>query len=214
MGGGVLIYAILLMVVSMIHGLYFDEPLSRLWFRDDYSSFDIAVNDPGDGWSILQWEWGAIWLGLGQFERDVVVGAVLGLLFVGLSRLISARFLWAKRIDDDFAPFFREQSSLSLTLLALSSSLAEEIIFRGWLQNLIGFIAASVIFGLLHMPPKREHWPWTLSALTMGFVLGGVYEWRGAVTAPFITHFTINYFNLHALARRPLTSVSRGEEQL
>ena len=212
MGGGVLIYVILLMVVSMIHGLYFGEPLSRLWFSEGYLFMDSPIVN--NEFSLLRWEqWLSNW-GIGQFERDVLVGAMIGLASVKISRIMSAQFQWAKRIDDDFAPFFREQSSLNLTLLALSSSLVEEIVFRGWLQGLIGFVAASIIFGLLHMPPKREHWPWTISALTMGFVLGGMYEWRGAVTAPFVTHFTINYFNLHALARRPLASRSHSEEQV
>ena len=34
----------------------------------------------------------------------------------------------------------------------------------------------------------------------MGGVFGGLYEWRHALTAPLIAHFTINYFNLNALA--------------
>ena len=212
MGGGVLIYVILLVIVSMIHGLYFGEPLSQLWFSESYLS-EGSTLDPDNLKNINLWDSVLSDLGLGRFERDVALGALLGLVSVRLSRLMSSQFRWAKRIDDDFAPYFREQSSLSLTLLALSSSLVEEIVFRGWLHSLIGFIAASVTFGVLHMPPKREHWPWTISALIMGFVLGGLYEWRGSVTAPFVTHFTINYFNLHALARRPLIPRSPHEEQ-
>ena len=52
------------------------------------------------------------------------------------------------------------------------SALCEEVIFRGWLQNIIGFTWASLIFGLLHVPPQRSHWPWTLSATVMGLFLG------------------------------------------
>ena len=211
MGGGVLIYIIMVAVVSMIHGLYFGAPLSQLWFSEGYFLTDSSAAQAQGVLGLESW---LTRCGIGTFERDVILGALIGLASVKLSRFMSAHFQWAKRIDDDFAPFFREQSSLSLTLLALSSSLAEEIIFRGWLHGLIGFVAASVIFGLLHMPPKKEHWPWTISALTMGFVLGGLYEWRGSVTAPFVTHFTINYFNLHALARRPLVPRSKSEEQV
>ena len=214
MGGGVLIYVILLMTVSMIHGLYFGEPLSQLWFSESYLSGGSPIYDPTSLNIMSLWDSMLSDLGLGRFERDVTLGAALGLVTVRISRFMSARFRWAKRIDDDFAPYFREQSSPNLTLLALSSSLVEEIVFRGWLHSLIGFVAASVTFGVLHMPPKREHWPWTISALIMGFVLGGLYEWRGSVTAPFVTHFTINYFNLHALARRPLIPRSPHEEQV
>ena len=195
MSGGIVIYLILLSGVTLVHVAYFGEPLSSLWFHDRYDLLDRSTPLPA-------WESYLSGVGIGRFERDVLLGAASGLIFVAISRVMSKHLSWAGRLDDEFSKFFRGQRSAQLTALAVSSSLVEEIVFRGWLQGLIGWAAASVLFGLLHIPPQRSHWPWTLTALIMGGVFGGLYEWRGSVTVPAIAHFTINHFNLHALARR------------
>ena len=90
-------------------------------------------------------------------------------------------------------------SSGQLTGLALITGIVEEVIFRGHLQPLVGFVFASILFGLAHVPRRRHHWPWTFAALVMGFAFGGLYEWRQNLIAPALAHFTINHFNLHTL---------------
>ena len=89
----------------------------------------------------------------------------------------------------------------TVIILAIMSSVGEEVLFRGFLQSYWGLWWTSLVFGCLHIPMKKHHWPWTLMAIIMGTVFGGCYEWRGTLTAPLIAHFTINYFNLHALAK-------------
>lgn len=188
-----LIYLLLLCAIGAIHKLYFGEPLTTLWLADPYPPTEFS-----DQTYLL--------------ETDVLIGITLGLTVVKLSRWLSTHTEWAKRIDLDFASYFGEQSAFTLTGIAVMSSLCEEVVFRGWLQDLVGFAWASLIFGLLHIPPQRSHWPWTLSATIMGFVLGALYSWRGSVTSPFIAHFTINYFNLHALSQLNQTQrIDRSE---
>lgn len=189
------IYIILLLIITGINSLYFDKPLSSLWFKETEPSPSLDSTASLNVTELLH-------LPIEPFEEDILIGIFLGLAVVQLSRLLSKYADWAKRIDEDFALYFTNMSSVELSLMAVLSSLAEEVIFRGWLQNYLGLVLTSIIFGLLHIPPKKEHWPWTISALLMGFVLGVLYDWRGAVTAPFIAHFTINYFNLHALAKQ------------
>lgn len=176
------IYFFLLLVVAAIHNLYFEAPLSELWLSESYPPIHLQER------SYL-------------LETDIAIGALLGLLVVGLSRILSRHTQWAKNLDQDFSLYFSHTSPLLLTCLAVMSAFAEEVIFRGWLQDYLGVILTSLIFGALHIPPKRSHWPWTVSATIMGFGFGYIYEWRGSVTAAFIAHFTINYFNLHALSK-------------
>ena len=95
---------------------------------------------------------------------------------------------------------FQGMSKYELSMLAIVSSVGEEILFRGFLQSYWGLWLTSLVFGLLHIPMQKHHWPWTVMAVIMGVVFGSCYEWRGTLTAPLIAHFTINYFNLHALA--------------
>lgn len=175
------LYLFLLLSVIAVHHLYFGESLATLWLAKAYPP---AYLDPQ---SYL-------------LEIDILLGSVIGTIVVQLSRLLSKLTRWANKLNQEFSVYFRDFSSLYLSGLAVVSALAEEVIFRGWLQDYLGLLWTSLIFGFLHIPPQKSHWPWTLSALIMGFVFGALYEWRASVTAPFIAHFTINYFNLHALA--------------
>ena len=170
------IYLLLLLGVIGLNSLYFEKPMSALYFQKDYS---FKMTD---------------------LQVDVLIGVGIGLIVVGISRWISSRFLWAQKMNEDFADIFQGISLVEITGLAVMSSLTEEILFRGMLQEHVGLILCSIIFGLLHIPMKRQHWPWTVAAVIMGGVFGGLYEWRHALTAPLIAHFTINYFNLNALA--------------
>ena len=170
------VYLILLLGVVGLNSLYFNQPLSTLYFQKDHT-FELL-----------------------DLQIDVLLGVLIGLAVVGLSRQFSAQFEWAQKMNEDFADIFQGISVWECTGLAIMSSLTEEILFRGMLQEHMGLLLCSLVFGLMHVPMKREHWPWTVAAILMGGVFGGLYEWRHALTAPLIAHFTINYFNLNALA--------------
>jgi len=176
------IYLILLLIITAIHSLYFGSPLSELWLSVPYPPAHLESQPY-------------------LLEIDISLGAILGLMVVALSRFLSKTMKWAQALDQEFSLYFNQTSSIVLTGLAVLSALGEEIIFRGWLQDYLGLMITSLIFGALHIPPRKEHWPWTLTATVMGFAFGILYEWRGSITAPFIAHFTINYFNLHALSQ-------------
>ena len=230
MGVGVFMYLLLLGAVAVMHSIYFGQPLSELWFKPlappkSQAELQSALETSAEAASpsiieetdlyssaLSVQEWVFEHLSISAVELDVALGVTLAALFIGLSKWMSGRFQWARQLDEEFSVFFQETSSVSITLLAIGSALSEEIVFRGWLQNHLGLVCTSVIFGLLHIPPKRSQWPWTVSALLMGFVFGMLYEWRGAVTAPFIAHFTINFFNIHSLAQRDSMSSKTREE--
>ena len=178
------IYLLAIMGVAGIHTLYFDRPLSELYFSPD-------------GPDVNSW---LMWIGDGV-EFGVALGASVGLLVVWVSRVLTNKTDWGKTLNRDFSELFQGMSPIYLTGIAILSAFGEEILFRGWLQQHLGFVWTSLLFGALHLPMKPSHWPWTISAVIMGFVLGWLYACRGSITAPLIAHFTINYFNLHALAR-------------
>jgi membrane protease YdiL (CAAX protease family) len=181
------IYLIALTAVCAIHALYFQAPL-----------IDLYVSPHGPNAALLS-ALQRLHLPL-VMELEVLIGALIGVGVVRLSQALE-RFKWARAINQDFAQLFAHASPTYLTAIAATSALTEEVIFRGWLQGHIGLMPTALIFGALHLPLERHHWPWTLSALLMGGVFGGLYEAFGSVTAPLIAHFTINHFNLHALAR-------------
>ena len=145
------------------------------------------------------------------------LGAVMGLLVVGFSRFSSARFEWAKRLEGNFRSLLGKISIGAAGWMALTSALAEELLFRGLALRLflpssgewtpervvIAVIVTSLIFGLLHVGPDKSYRPWTAFALVLGIAFGAATVWTGDIVAVVIAHMTINYFNFLAIAGEP-----------
>ena len=123
------------------------------------------------------------------------------LLFI-LSAFLTLHIGWAQKLEELFAQIVTPLTFPVIFILALCSSVGEELFFRGAFQNQFGLVAASIIFGLVHIPWNKLMLPWTLMAMTMGFVLGGLYMYAGNLLAPIFLHFTINLLNLWAINQK------------
>ena len=101
-------------------------------------------------------------------------------------------------------------SDAEIVILAAASSVGEEMFFRGALLPVVGLLASSAIFALLHIGPKARHLPWTVSSFGAGLLFGGMFLWTGDLTGPVLAHFLINFLNLRHVAqvelRRPAPS--------
>jgi len=132
--------------------------------------------------------------------NDVGAGLLAGAVVV----LISREFTRRTRAGDALARAFGEVlGRLSLAdclLLAAWSSVGEEAFFRGALQPLLGWVTASLVFGLVHFVPRREFLPWTGFAVLVGFLLGWLFEATGNLVAPVVAHAVVNALNLRFLA--------------
>lgn len=138
----------------------------------------------------------SLWLGLSP-----LIGLALGLGVVGLSRLATQRYEWARNLHRNFRELVGELSSREILVLALASSIGEELLFRGALQPALGLWVQAAIFALLHIGPSRQFLPWTLWAFAMGLVFGLLFEWTGNLGGPIVAHFAINFLNLHYISR-------------
>lgn len=138
----------------------------------------------------------ASWLALSP-----VIGLAFGLLVVLSSRLATQRFGWARSLHRDFRSIIGKLTGREILILALASSIGEEVLFRGALQPAIGLWLQAIVFALLHIGPGVRFLPWTLWALVMGLCFGLLYQWTGNLGAPIVAHFTINFLNLHYIAR-------------
>jgi membrane protease YdiL (CAAX protease family) len=130
-----------------------------------------------------------------------VIGVAVGLGVVFLSRLAVHRFDWARRLHLDFRGILGHLSQREIIVLALASSVGEELLFRGALQPWLGLWPQAVIFALLHIGPGLRFLPWTVSAFVVGIVFGYMFEWTGDLGGPIAAHFTINYLNLQFISR-------------
>lgn len=146
---------------------------------------------------------------------SVVAGAGIGGALVVASRVSSARFRWARRLDANFRALLGEVGTSQAAFMALTSAIAEELLFRGFVLRLllprsgdltleaaaIALGVSSIGFGILHIGPDRSYLPWTAFAIVVGLLFGGLTLWTGDVTAAVIAHLTVNYFNFLALGR-------------
>lgn len=141
---------------------------------------------------------------------DAVLGALVGVVVVVGSQILDRTTQWARVLTDEFTRILGSLTVTQAFVFAFCSGVAEEIFFRGFLQQLLtvhvyegsyaiwfGLIVSSLIFGGLHLGPDfRKFWPWTVMAVVLGAVFGGLYIYTGNLLAPILAHFTINFFNL------------------
>ena len=131
--------------------------------------------------------------------------ALLGLL-AGGGLIVSSR-LWirytrmGRTVAEHLAEILGPLSGAQVAVLALASGLGEEAFFRGALQPQVGLLLASLLFGLVHLVPRRELAPWAGFAALAGVLLGALFDYTGNLLAPAIAHVLINGVNLRWLGR-------------
>ncbi|MEZ4265068.1 MAG: type II CAAX endopeptidase family protein [Myxococcota bacterium] len=142
----------------------------------------------------------------GASDSDFVLHAGLGvgtgLAVVGLTRLLGG---WGpmRRLDDLLRETLGPLNSPTIAVLAVTSGVGEEVLFRGAIQPFLGLWLTALIFGLLHGGTMRRFRGWVVFAILAGLLFGALAQFTGDLLAPILCHFTVNYFNLHHLARRP-----------
>lgn len=123
-----------------------------------------------------------LWAGVGTACGTVALGAFLYRLLPTL-----------RRISDELAPHLVDGAKRrDLVLVSILSGVGEETFFRGALQPMLGIVATSILFGVLHVGPDRRYLVWTLWAVGAGFLFGFLYEWTGGLLAPMIAHVLHN----------------------
>lgn len=130
-----------------------------------------------------------------------LVGLAVGLGVVGLTRLATRHFQWARDLHASFHDLLGPLTMREIFILATASSVGEELLFRGALQPWLGVWLQGAVFALLHVGPGKRFVPWTVSAFVLGVAFGGLASWTGSLGAPIVAHFTINFMNLRYIVR-------------
>ncbi len=165
---------------------------------------------------------GCLWIGLARggpiplslfvarhgWWQDLAFGVAGGLALWAVW-LLSRRFVPATReLEERLAGLLGPVTTSEAIGLAILSGFAEELFFRGAVQASIGWIPATLLFGLLHTGPGRAFRLWTAFALVAGLLLGWMMLWRGNLLAPVLAHALVNAINLRQLGRA--ASAERG----
>jgi membrane protease YdiL (CAAX protease family) len=86
-------------------------------------------------------------------------GLALGLAIVFWSRMALYRFEWARALHREFRSLLFPMTDVEIVVLALASSIGEELFFRGALLPAIGLVGSSLLFAVLHIGPRLRHLP-------------------------------------------------------
>lgn len=135
-----------------------------------------------------------------------LVGGAVGLLVVWLSRIATKRWQWARDLHGSFKDLLGPLTARDIVILALASSVGEEVLFRGALMPWLGIWIQAAVFAMLHVGPGKRFLPWTGMALVMGVGFGELAVQTGTLAAPIAAHFVINFLNLRHIVR---TEVAR-----
>jgi len=152
----------------------------------------------------LAWSLDASWLSAPYPLRlglSLALGSALALLVVAATPPLVKRTAWARELHAELKEIVAPLSSKQITVLALASGLGEELFFRGALQPVLGLFFASLIFGALHVGPKRVFFAWTGWAFVMGLLLGSIFELTGVLWGPVLAHVWINQRNMTFIRR-------------
>lgn len=121
---------------------------------------------------------------------EVLVGATVGLAWLVATHAGAA-------VLGRLAPSFRRATEDVYRLVDPSSrwrlvgpltamAVAEELLFRGVVQEAVGLPVAVVLYAGVQLIEGR--WPLVLAAALGGLVWGGLYEWRDGLVAPSLAH--------------------------
>ena len=153
-------------------------------------------------WSDGAWPWAPAsgappW----PLPARLLAGIGYGAALVVAARVWTARSDAGRRLSEELAAAIGPIGTPAALLLAALSGLAEEAFFRGALQPRVGWLAATVLFGLAHFHPRKELRVWSLSAGLAGLGFAALFELSGDLVAPALAHATVNAVNLRWLAR-------------
>ena len=170
---------------------------------------------------------GALWLGIARREegglgletfvspatwgRDLAWGVGAGLLLVALWEVGRRTLERARELERSIAEILSGLSPSDALGLALLSGFAEELFFRGAVQETWGLAVATLLFAVLHSGPGRAFLLWTLFAAGAGLVFGLLAQELGSLLPPIVAHVVVNAVNLTRLARAEAAPATDAE---
>lgn len=182
------------------------------------SSFYLALLLVGLAWHAVVTENNDVWrahddVGVLALALGPLLGLAVGLGVVAGFRALELRMPWIPELHREFRAVLGPLTTKEIVILAGASALGEEVFFRGAMLDAWGLGISSVVFALLHIPPRRALWPWTLSAGLMGLVFGGLTLITDSLGAAVAAHFAINLINLAYISRHSPAVVVTGPVQ-
>ncbi|MGF7185571.1 hypothetical protein GGQ84_001662 [Desulfitispora alkaliphila] len=140
-------------------------------------------------------------IGLSQV-KNYFIGTFAGfgvfvLVYLLYLKLPSFR-AWGQR---QVMPMLKSFSTSELLIMGITAGIAEEILFRGALQPILGIFITSLLFGIVHYWFKKELLPYGIAAFCISILLGWSYEVSGNLIVPIAIHSVYNVSVILAIGR-------------
>lgn len=133
----------------------------------------------------------------------LLIGLSLALLVTAATlrgtRWLVARTRWARSLHGTLRAALIGEPSRRLFVLAVSSAIGEELLFRAALVPLLGVFGSALAFGALHVSGPDTYLGWMLWATLMGVVFAVLFLGSGSLWPAILAHAAINYENMHYL---------------
>jgi membrane protease YdiL (CAAX protease family) len=142
----------------------------------------------------------SLFVDLDDWWLDVLLGAGAGVLLLGLWWGTGRMSPLARDLERHLSSVLGALGPSETFALALLSGFAEELFFRGAVQGQLGWIAATILFALLHTGPGPAFRIWTAFAALAGVFFGAIMVYRGNLLGPIVGHILVNAINLRRLA--------------
>ena len=156
----------------------------------------------GVGWMWLRGEpQTRTWIRSEQHDAWVqaLTGITFGLVVVALGQVAERHLEVARRLSREIRTLLPPLGPMEIAIIAVVSSLGEELFFRGAMQDHIGLWLTAGVFAIMHGFFDRRYLLWVAFAGIMGLAFGLMTLVFGTLLAPVLAHFTINFANLSLL---------------
>jgi uncharacterized protein len=165
------------------------------------------------GWATEQAPWEKLTWRMADFTLGIAATVPLLAVFAACARLPWPPMARIRRICDEIIrPFFGGSSMTELAALSIVAGIAEELLFRGAIQNSLsgwfglwpGILLASLLFGAMHLITLT----YGIIVTLVGVYLGWCYAASGNLLVVMVSHALYDFIALVYLVRGPLLESS------
>jgi membrane protease YdiL (CAAX protease family) len=142
----------------------------------------------------------AVFVDLARLPQDILIGTGSAALLLGVWALGRRSIKKMVELERLLGSAIGPLSTDEVIALALISGFAEELFFRGAMLQSWGFIASTLIFGLVHTGRGAFRY-WTVFALLAGALFGRIVLLTGTLFPAMLAHILVNAVNLQQLQR-------------
>lgn len=128
-----------------------------------------------------------------NYSQMLYYGFIPGIIIVSID-VILMFFLDEKHYDDGGVNnrIFKKRKVSEIFIIALIVAISEEVLFRGVIQSIFGYVFASIFFALVHYRYLKKP-VLLISVLLVSFYIGYLFKITGNLLVTITAHFIVDF---------------------